>query len=190
MKNESVAVMVLAVLLMLAAIVQCGLIVRSHRKERARQKAANRSTHQRQLTTAFAGLEQLREREQAEDHEKTFRSGHGGDIDGGDVDGGNTNGNIELAKPSEDDVASRPLYNASKGAWIAMLSKRLGNVVLRAGLSYKIRLLISFLQVICSLDAVYQLSFPTEIVQFMRQIEVRPPCVMISPRQFSAHAQI
>ena len=55
---------------------------------------------------------------------------------------------------------------------IAMGFKRLGNVVLHAGLSYKMRLLITFLQVMCALDEVYQLSFPTDMVHFMRQIEV------------------
>ena len=161
MKYESVVAMGLGFLLVLAAVAQCDLVVRAHREKLA-HRAAVRPPDQKQLTAIyaefFAGLNLLRKRDEKADAD-------GGDTDGGDTDGGDT----ERARPY---LMKQGANSRAWGARIVMLVRKVGEIALRAATSYKVRLLITFLQITCFLDEVYQLSFPSEVVQLMRQIEV------------------
>ena len=161
MKYETVVAMGLGFLLVLGAIAQCGLIVRAHREELA-HRAAVRPPDQKQLTAIyaefFAGLNLLRKRDEKADT-------GGGDTDGGDNDGGDT----ERARPY---LMKQGANSRAWGARIVMLVRKVGEIALGAATSYKVRLLITFLQITCFLDEVYQLSFPSEVVHLMRQIEV------------------
>ena len=161
MKYESVVAAALGLLLVLAAVTQCRLVARAHREELA-HRAAVRKPDQKRLAAIyaefFAGLNLLRKRDEKADAD-------GGDTDGGDTDGGDT----ERARPY---LMKQGANSRAWGARIVMLVRNLGDITLRAATSYKVRLLITFLQITCFLDEVYQLSFPSEVVHLMRQIEV------------------
>ena len=187
--DESIIMMALGFLLVLAAIVQCALVARANRAElaaqAARKSAANRSPGQNQRMLA---LKELKGREEPDDDERMLRglaACRSMDMISYRQDGADSARSGSSSKQATR-YRSRHDASGSGGTGIARVLRKLHSVFLHAGLSYKIRLLISFLQVTCSLDEVYLLSFPTELVHFMQQIEVstrprRTPSVLTRP---------
>ena len=232
---ETTLLMGLALLLVLALLIQCARLMRARRRERERRAAlafaAAASTVQVRDAHRTRALQALRDRE-SEQHRLTNLQTQRGRLSRcslglntwrGGTDEGRESGANFADKPSRRQRISQHMGESfsqrensrAQTTASARLVNRLRSLLIRAGVSCKLRLLVSFLQVvysasskqrarlrqidstcrgltgasllvspllqvICSLDAVYLLSWPRELVTFLRQLQVSRTSVVTS----------
>ena len=186
---ETIGMLSLATLLAVALVSQCALVARAQRAEARRgealAKAAAAPRSVKSQASRTLALQELRNREELFEGLQSMRGLEGLSSMNPAAFGSSCAVGLapiderfseklsrrQLVPPSRTWSAEPKPLGGSTPGWSQLLV-RLQSIIGRASISCKVRLLISFLQVTCQLEAVYLLSWPRELIHFMRQLEV------------------